>query len=98
MTCCISRCARALLVASVAVSALSGQGGFLPGDLYLHSPGLTASGGRLTRIRPFSGATHIAVNYALTPAFPAMASYDPYRDRIVACAGIGTTVTKLYSI
>jgi hypothetical protein len=93
------------VVAWIALTASPsrGQTGFLPGDVYLHSAflvDLSNAGGGLLRVNPYTGATQLVVSYvasASTTTFGA-AAYDPYRNRIIAYAGIGSSVLKLYFI
>jgi hypothetical protein len=90
-----------LVAAVLLASTVPGQGGFLPGDLYLQSTALVNSsslGGGLMRIDPFTGATQLLVNYTASGGGGGTASYDPFRDRIVAYGGIGASSARLWAI
>ncbi len=93
--------AYAIVLSAALVGPLVSQGGFRPGDIYLHSSALvnsSSTGGGLMRIDPISGTTQILLNYPSSAGLWQSMAYDPYRDRLIGYVAVGTPILKLYAL
>lgn len=74
--------------------AFAQGGGFTAGDLFLHSPaiqGLSSVHGAIVKIDPAKGVSSIFVDTVTTQSQQGAMAFDPYRQRLLFCAGLGTT-------
>jgi hypothetical protein len=84
-------------------SALGQGGGFDAGDLYLYSPaiqGISSSGGAIVHVDLDTGVTSILVDTFTTLQQQGAIAFDPYRQRLVFCAGLGSIAAppRMYSV
>jgi len=94
---------RSLTAAALAAGVLSAQSQFDFGSVYLMSSYHAPAGGTpypgIARVDPVDGGVTPLVQFNTGSVPAASAAYDPYRDRIVAYCGLGTTLAPaLYAI
>lgn len=95
----MSRILGALCFALGSSAAFAQGGGFDPGDLYLYSPAIQGSSsvhGAIVRIDLAAGTSTIFVDTVTTLQHQGAIAFDPYRQRLIFCAGLDTVATPTH--
>jgi hypothetical protein len=90
-----------IAAALVAAPLLAQGGGFAPSDLGLYSTaiqGISSSSGALVLVDLAGGTASILVDTVSTLGSQGAAAFDPYRQRIVFCAGLGSDPLHLWAV